>query len=59
MISFRKLLFGYLKAREITQIDSPKAFLFATARNIALGNVRKKPYVEKKIGGFIGARHLG
>ena len=37
-----------LKAGEITQIDSPKAFLFATARNIALGNVRKKAYRGEK-----------
>jgi RNA polymerase sigma factor (sigma-70 family) len=29
-----------LQARESTAIESPKAFLFATARNLALGRVR-------------------
>jgi RNA polymerase sigma factor (sigma-70 family) len=29
-----------LQARETTSIESPKAFLFATARNLALGRVR-------------------
>ena len=33
-----------LKAREKTEIKSPKAFLFATARNLALGGIRKKAY---------------
>ncbi len=31
-----------LSASETTKIDSPKAFLFATARNIALGRIRKQ-----------------
>ncbi len=31
-----------LKARKKTDINSPKAFLFATARNVALGKVRKR-----------------
>ncbi len=31
-----------LQARETTEINSPKAFLFATARNVALGKVRKR-----------------
>jgi RNA polymerase sigma factor (sigma-70 family) len=32
-----------LEARETTTIDSPKAFLFATARNLALGRLRREP----------------
>ena len=31
-----------LQARETTDINSPKAFLFATARNVALGKVKKQ-----------------
>lgn len=31
-----------LQARETTEIASPKAFFFATARNLALGNLRRK-----------------
>ena len=31
-----------LKARASTEIGSPKAFLFATARNLALGRVRRQ-----------------
>jgi len=31
-----------LKARKTTEIGSPKAFLFATARNLALGKIRKQ-----------------
>ena len=31
-----------LKAREKTEILSPKAFLFATARNLVLGGLRRK-----------------
>jgi len=31
-----------LEARRSTEIASPKAFLFATARNIALGRIRKQ-----------------
>lgn len=31
-----------LKARATTEIGSPKAFLFATARNLALGAVRRQ-----------------
>lgn len=31
-----------LEARETTKIDAPKAFLFATARNLALGGIRKR-----------------
>lgn len=42
-----------LKAREKTEIKSPKAFLFATARNLALGSVRKKAYRgERKLAEF-------
>lgn len=37
-----------LQARETQAIDSPKAFLFATARNLALGRVRH----EKVAGDF-------
>ena len=33
-----------LRAKEKTEIKSPKAFLFATARNLALGGIRKKAY---------------
>ena len=31
-----------LQARETTEIVSPKAFFFATARNLALGGVRRR-----------------
>ena len=31
-----------LRTRETTEIASPRAFLFATARNLALSNVRKR-----------------
>lgn len=31
-----------LEARKTTEIASPKAFFFATARNLALGGIRKK-----------------
>ncbi len=31
-----------LEARKTTEIASPKAFFFATARNIALGSIRKQ-----------------
>lgn len=31
-----------LNARKTTEIASPKAFLFATARNLALGDLRKR-----------------
>ena len=31
-----------LKAQKTTEIGSPKAFLFATARNLALGKIRKQ-----------------
>ncbi len=34
--------FKVLKARKTTKITSPKAFLFATARNLALEGIRKK-----------------
>ncbi len=33
-----------LKAKRKTKIASPKAFLFATARNLALGGIRKRAY---------------
>ena len=42
-----------LKARQKTEIKSPKAFLFATARNLALGGIRKKAYrSEQKLADF-------
>ena len=31
-----------LQARETSEIESPKAYLFATARNLALGRVRRQ-----------------
>ena len=31
-----------LQARETSEVESPKAFLFATARNLALGRVRRQ-----------------
>jgi RNA polymerase sigma-70 factor (ECF subfamily) len=31
-----------LRARETSEIESPKAFLFATARNLAFGRVRRQ-----------------
>jgi RNA polymerase sigma factor (sigma-70 family) len=37
-----------LQAREVQPIDAPKSFLFATARNLALGRVRH----EKVTGDF-------
>ena len=33
-----------LNANKRTEIASPKAFLFATARNLALGGIRKRAY---------------
>lgn len=36
-----------LQARETSEIKSPKAFLFATARNLALGRVRHQRACEK------------
>ena len=35
-----------LQARETQTLDSPKAFLFATARNLALGRLRHKRVTE-------------
>jgi len=40
----QEALIRVLKAKEKTEIASPKAFLFATARNLALGGIRKKIY---------------
>ena len=37
-----------LDARKTTAIESPKAFLFATARNLALGRVRRRQVIGEK-----------
>lgn len=37
-----------LEARKTTVIESPKAFLFATARNLALGRVRRQQIIGEK-----------
>ncbi len=38
----QEALLRVLRARETTEINSPKAFLFATARNVARGKARKR-----------------